>query len=213
MQRRIQTPTKHLALSFLQKAGLDRVLNAPLSFLYSYLWTSSVCKVYQQLSAEMSIRNYQHFFSHLHLSRCFYKTGHVIVLASLSNSKNDHNQQWSTIKHLLLETLKFRIRRRCLMKKFAAFNNYCLFRATTHNLLLLSISKCRHWIVKLFKMLFIKNVILVTIALDNIPGWLLLCHTIKCRCGFRAAATYKMECFVLIVNGWTPLTIITKHAI
>ena len=29
----------------------------------------------------------------------------------------------------------------------------------------------------------------------------------------RAAATAKMECFVIIVNGWKPLTIITKHSI
>ena len=29
----------------------------------------------------------------------------------------------------------------------------------------------------------------------------------------RAAVTSKMECFVLIVNGFQPLTIITKHSI
>ena len=29
----------------------------------------------------------------------------------------------------------------------------------------------------------------------------------------RAAATSKMECFVIIVNGFQPLTIITKHSI
>ena len=29
----------------------------------------------------------------------------------------------------------------------------------------------------------------------------------------RAAATSRMECFVIIVNGWKPLTIITKHSI
>ena len=29
----------------------------------------------------------------------------------------------------------------------------------------------------------------------------------------RAAAISKMECFVVIVNGWKPLTIITKHSI
>ena len=33
------------------------------------------------------------------------------------------------------------------------------------------------------------------------------------RGGFRAAATYKMECFVIIVNSWNPLTIIKKHSI
>ena len=33
------------------------------------------------------------------------------------------------------------------------------------------------------------------------------------RGGSRAAATSKMECFVIIVNGWKSLTIITKHSI
>ena len=33
------------------------------------------------------------------------------------------------------------------------------------------------------------------------------------RGGFRAAATSKLERFVIIVNGWKPLTIITKHSI
>ena len=33
------------------------------------------------------------------------------------------------------------------------------------------------------------------------------------RRGSRAAATSKMECFVIIVNGWKPLNIITKHSI
>ena len=35
----------------------------------------------------------------------------------------------------------------------------------------------------------------------------------QCRGGSRAAATSKMECFVVIVNGFQPLTIITKHSI
>ena len=33
------------------------------------------------------------------------------------------------------------------------------------------------------------------------------------RGGSRAAATFKLERFVIIVNGWKPLTIITKHSI
>ena len=33
------------------------------------------------------------------------------------------------------------------------------------------------------------------------------------RGGSRAAATFKMEHFVIIVNGWKPFTIITKHSI
>ena len=33
------------------------------------------------------------------------------------------------------------------------------------------------------------------------------------RGGSRAAATFKMELFVIIVNGFQPLTIITKYSI
>ena len=33
------------------------------------------------------------------------------------------------------------------------------------------------------------------------------------RGGSRAAATSRTECFVIIVNGFQPLTIITKHSI
>ena len=33
------------------------------------------------------------------------------------------------------------------------------------------------------------------------------------RGGSRAASTSKMECFVIIVNGFQPLAIITKHSI
>ena len=33
------------------------------------------------------------------------------------------------------------------------------------------------------------------------------------RGGSRTAATSKMECFVIIVNGWKPLAINTKHSI
>ena len=33
------------------------------------------------------------------------------------------------------------------------------------------------------------------------------------RGGSRTAAAYKMERFVIIVNGWKPLTIITKRSI
>ena len=33
------------------------------------------------------------------------------------------------------------------------------------------------------------------------------------RGGSRAAATSKMDCFVIIVNGFQPLTIITKQFI
>ena len=33
------------------------------------------------------------------------------------------------------------------------------------------------------------------------------------RGGSRAASASKMECFVIIINGWKELTIITKHSI
>ena len=36
---------------------------------------------------------------------------------------------------------------------------------------------------------------------------------VKTRSGYRTAATSKMERFVIIVNGWKPLTIITKRSI
>ena len=35
----------------------------------------------------------------------------------------------------------------------------------------------------------------------------------QCRDGYRTAAASKMERFVIIVNAWKPLTIITKHSI
>ena len=35
----------------------------------------------------------------------------------------------------------------------------------------------------------------------------------KARGGSRTAATSKIERFVIIVNEWKPLTIITKHSI
>ena len=33
------------------------------------------------------------------------------------------------------------------------------------------------------------------------------------RDGFRTAVTFKMELLVTVVNGWKPLTIITKNSI
>ena len=37
--------------------------------------------------------------------------------------------------------------------------------------------------------------------------------THRVRGGSRTAATSKMERFVIIVNGWKPLTIITKRSV
>ena len=46
-------------------------------------------------------------------------------------------------------------------------------------------------------------------------SWLAITEDVfrKIRGGSRAAATLKMERFVIIVNGWTPLTITTKRSI
>ena len=41
----------------------------------------------------------------------------------------------------------------------------------------------------------------------------MLSKEVRTRGGSRAAATSKMECSVIIVNGWKPLTIITMHSI
>ena len=41
----------------------------------------------------------------------------------------------------------------------------------------------------------------------------LLVDSMMFRGGSRAAATSKTECFVVIVNGWKPFTIITKRSI
>ena len=48
-----------------------------------------------------------------------------------------------------------------------------------------------------------------TLKLINI----LIIYLFLLRGGSRAAATSKMERFVIIVNGWNPLTIITKRSI
>ena len=57
---------------------------------------------------------------------------------------------------------------------------------------------------------------------QNAPSLSLFCsyyfgryssESTQLRGGSRAAATPKMECFVIIVNGFQPLTIITKHSI
>ena len=36
---------------------------------------------------------------------------------------------------------------------------------------------------------------------------------ISSQTGSRTTATSKMECYVIVVNGWKSLTIITKHSI
>ena len=51
-------------------------------------------------------------------------------------------------------------------------------------------------------------------ALKNILDLILLVSlNTKGRGGSRAAATSKIECFVIMVNDWKPLNIITKRSI
>ena len=50
-------------------------------------------------------------------------------------------------------------------------------------------------------------------CLFNISDYTELPLVPNTRGGCRAAATSKMERFVIIVNGWKPLTIITKRSI
>ena len=47
----------------------------------------------------------------------------------------------------------------------------------------------------------------------NVKNATSICTKNGCRGGSRAAATSKMERFVIIVNGFQPLTIITKRSI
>ena len=47
----------------------------------------------------------------------------------------------------------------------------------------------------------------------SIEALLTRCRVIISRGRSRTAATSKMECFAIIVNGWKPLTIITKRSI
>ena len=44
-------------------------------------------------------------------------------------------------------------------------------------------------------------------------SWLMRLIMVVYRGGSRSAATSKMERFVIIVNGWKPLTIIEKRSI
>ena len=55
------------------------------------------------------------------------------------------------------------------------------------------------------------NVVSETISIKQSNQLVLL--SVYIRSGSRAAATSKIERFVIIVNGWKPLTIITKRSI
>ena len=52
------------------------------------------------------------------------------------------------------------------------------------------------------------NLLIELLKIHHVPA-----EIIQLRGGSRAAATSKMECFVVIVNGWKPLSIITKRSI
>ena len=53
----------------------------------------------------------------------------------------------------------------------------------------------------------------VFIINTKIHGEFQICISLPFTGGSRAAATSKMECFVIIVNGFQPLTIITKYSV
>ena len=57
---------------------------------------------------------------------------------------------------------------------------------------------------------FMLNWDIISVFLRHV---LLIAWWINFRGGSRTAATSKMELFVIIVNGWKPLTIITKSSI
>ena len=67
--------------------------------------------------------------------------------------------------------------------------------------------------------LFYWSAMKICITKDNeifeveVASGLLLVDNMMFRGGSRAAATSKLECFVIIVNGWKPLTIIAKRSI
>ena len=55
---------------------------------------------------------------------------------------------------------------------------------------------------------------MVTCKYNNIPKYIIArFNFVSIRGGSRAAATSKMGRFVIIVNGWKSLTIITKRSI
>ena len=62
-------------------------------------------------------------------------------------------------------------------------------------------------------MLPIDHLLRVNKVCQKIPRLLVLVALLMDKGGSRTAATSKMECFVIIANGWNPLTIITKHSI
>ena len=63
-----------------------------------------------------------------------------------------------------------------------------------------------------FKLLFLNNYTLWHIKLTSICMYKIE-FTSHIRRGSRAAVTSKMECFVIIANGFKPLTVITWHSI
>ena len=94
--------------------------------------------------------------------------------------------EWGMVEHKIFF---------CNMSLFLSrWNTFCW-----HETLFYAKSTC-FFCIRLFfrnKILFMQHHIFVSIS----------------RGGSRAAATSKMECFVIIVNSWRPLTIITKHSI
>ena len=79
-------------------------------------------------------------------------------------------------------------------------------------------SNCRHLKLLLNRFLILLEMSVVFSAemfrmVETFDNWNFFISEILCRGGSRAAATSKMECFVIVVNGFKLLTIITKHSI
>ena len=71
------------------------------------------------------------------------------------------------------------------------FPNQIFEQAVTDTIYFQDLLASRHWISKRLRLISVPII----------------------RGGSRAAASSKMECFVIIVNGWKPLTIIAKCCI
>ena len=68
--------------------------------------------------------------------------------------------------------------------------------------------------INLILFVYLRHTLILGSTLSDDSNFEILDHpSNNNRGGSRTAATPKMEHFVIIVNGWKPLTIITKHSI
>ena len=71
--------------------------------------------------------------------------------------------------------------------------------------------RLRRWLLLHVKQY--KTVVEELLSSENVAILPTFCWSMICRGGSRTTATSKMECFVIIVNGFQPLTVITKRSI